>query len=64
MIMLESKYLFWKFRDEDCNIDVKDVINGESIPYHKFANKYVVKVEPHRAILEPDYFIKQIELAE
>jgi len=24
----------------------------------------VVKVEPHRAILEPDYFIKQIEMAE
>ena len=26
--------------------------------------RYVIKVEPHRAILEPDYFIKQIELAE
>lgn len=23
-----------------------------------------MKVEPHRAILEPDYFIKQIEIAE
>ena len=27
-------------------------------------NLYAVKVEPHRAILEPDYFIKQIEIAE
>jgi hypothetical protein len=25
---------------------------------------YVIKVEPHRAILEPDYFIKMIENAE
>ena len=27
-------------------------------------NLYVVKVEPHRAILEADYFIRQIEAAE
>lgn len=27
-------------------------------------NKYVVKVEPHRAILEGDYFIKNIEMIE
>ena len=27
-------------------------------------NRYVIKVEPHRAILEPDYFIKMIEAAE
>lgn len=25
---------------------------------------YVVKVHPHRAILEPDYFVKMIEIAE
>lgn len=25
---------------------------------------YVVKVHPHRAILEPDYFVKLIETAE
>lgn len=52
------------FREFDCNIDVRDVINGEALPYRKFINKYVVKVEPHRAILEPDYFIKLIEFAE
>ena len=45
-------------------MDVRDVINGEAIPYRKFINKYVMKVEPHRAILEPDYFIKLIEQAE
>lgn len=27
-------------------------------------NRYVIKAEPHRAILEPDYFIKMIEVAE
>ena len=26
--------------------------------------RYVVKVEPHRAILESDYFIRKIEAAE
>ncbi len=51
-------------REDDCNVDVRDVINGEEIPYRKFINKYVVKVEPHRAILEPDYFIKCIDMAE
>lgn len=43
---------------------MRDVITGESIPYNKFINKYVIKVEPHRAILEPDYFIKLIDFAE
>jgi hypothetical protein len=43
---------------------VKDIVTGEILPYKKFINKYVVKVETHRAILEPDYFIKLIELAE
>jgi len=39
-------------------------VSGEPISYKKFNNKYVMKVEPHRAILEPDYFIKLIEHAE
>ena len=45
-------------------MDVRDVISKEILPYKKFIGRYVIKVEPHRAILEPDYFIKQIELAE
>ena len=36
----------------------------ELLSYNKFIGRYVVKVEPNRAILEPEYFIKQIELAE
>jgi hypothetical protein len=52
------------FREEDCIVDVRDVITKEIVPYKKFINRYVVKVEPHRAILEPDYFIKMIEMAE
>lgn len=51
-------------RDEKCIVDVRDVVTGEVLPYRKFINKYVVRVEPHRAILEPDYFIKLIEQAE
>jgi hypothetical protein len=50
--------------DEDCIVDVRDVVTSEIVSYKKFLNRYVVKVEPHRAILEVDYFIKMIELAE
>lgn len=49
---------------EDCIVDVRDVITKELLPDNKFFNRYVIKVEPHRAILEPDYFIKMIEVAE
>jgi hypothetical protein len=51
-------------RDEKCCIDVRDVITGSKVHPKKFMNKYVVKVESHRAILEPDYFIKMLEMAE
>jgi hypothetical protein len=40
------------------------VVTGESIPNSKFMNMYVVKVQPHKAITESDYFIKQIEICE
>jgi len=43
---------------------VIDVVTGQPVSYSKFINKYVVKVESHRAIMEPDYFIKAIEHAE
>jgi hypothetical protein len=45
-------------------VDVRDFVTGEQIAYRKFINKYVFRVESHRAILEPDYFIKLIEQAE
>lgn len=47
--------------EDDCIVDVRDVITKEILPYKKFINRYVVQVEPHRAILETDYFVKQIE---
>jgi hypothetical protein len=40
------------------------VVSKEIISYNKMKNRYVIKAEPHRAILEPDYFIKMIEVAE
>jgi len=43
---------------EDCIVDVRDVITKKIIPYHQFINRYVIKAEPSRAILEVDYFIK------
>jgi len=51
-------------KDKECIVDVRDIITGEEIDYEKFINMYVVKVHPHRAITEPEYFIKQIEQAE
>ena len=50
--------------DEDCIVDARDVISKEILSDKKMKNVYVIKVEPHRAILEPDYFIKMIEIAE
>ena len=62
-ILIILVFFTW-YRDEDCIVDVRDVVTKELISYNKFIGKYVVKVEPNRAILEPEYFIKQIELAE
>lgn len=42
-------------------VDVRDVVLDEPIAYKKFINMYVVKVDPIKAILEPDYFVKLIE---
>lgn len=49
---------------EECIVDVRDLITGEPLPYKKFMDMYVVKVHPHKAILESDYFVKQIEMCE
>jgi hypothetical protein len=71
MITLTSKLFYPQIltnsifcRDEDCIVDVRDVVTKDVVSYNKFIGRYVIKVEPHRAILEPDYFIKMIELAE
>jgi len=49
---------------EDCIVDVRDVITGEKVAQNKYMDMYVVKVHPHKAILEPEYFIKKIEECE
>lgn len=49
---------------DECIVDVRDVITGDKIDQSKYMDMYVVKVQPHRAILESEYFIKMIETAE
>ena len=44
--------------DDECIVDVRDAITKEVIPYKKANNRYIVQVQPHRAILEGDYFLK------
>jgi len=34
------------------------------LSYKKVINRYVIKVDPAKAVLEPDYFIRMIETAE
>lgn len=43
---------------------MRDVITGEKISQRKYMDMYVIKVHPHRAILEPEYFIKKYEDAD
>lgn len=43
---------------------MRDIISGEKIPQRKYMDMYVVKVHPHKAILEPEYFIKKYEDAD
>ena len=49
---------------DECIVDVRDVITGEKIPQRKYMDMYVIKVAPHKAILEPEYFIKKYEDAD
>lgn len=48
----------------DSIVDVRDLITGETIPYKRAVNKFMVRVESDKAILEPDYFTKKIEECE
>jgi hypothetical protein len=45
-------------------VDVRDLITGEQIPFKRAINKYIVIVDPEKAILENDYFVKRIEECE
>ena len=49
---------------DECAVDVRDIITGEKISQRKYMDMYVVKVQPHKAILEPEYFIKKYEDAD
>ena len=43
---------------------MKDIISNSEIPYKDAINKFIAVVEPHRAVSEPDYFMKLIEMCE
>lgn len=49
---------------DECIVDVRDVVTGKKIDQRKYMDMYVVKVHPHKAILEPEYFIKKYEDAD
>ena len=62
-----TQYIFFDDNADEgdnCIVDVRDVTGGVCLANEKFMGRYVVKVHPHRAILEADYFIKMIESCE
>ena len=44
--------------------DIRDMVLGETIPYKRAINKFFVRVESDKAILDNDYFIKKVEECE
>ena len=46
------------------NIDIRDISTGLKIPERKYKNKYVVRANIYEAIIDPDYFIKMIDVWE
>lgn len=52
------------FADRAKIVDVRDLITGEVIPHKKAINKYIFQVDPYKAIVEPDYFLKAVEVCE
>ena len=57
----QTQHIFFDdniWNEEESIVDCRDAITKEIIPYKKFINKYAVQVQPHRAILEGDYFLK------
>ncbi len=45
-------------------IQVIDVANKKTLDYEYCYNKFIINVEPRRAITEPNYFITRIEVCE
>eukprot|EP01022_Parablepharisma_sp_SALTPOND_P006343 TRINITY_DN1258_c0_g1_i1.p1 TRINITY_DN1258_c0_g1~~TRINITY_DN1258_c0_g1_i1.p1 ORF type:complete len:615 (+),score=67.56 TRINITY_DN1258_c0_g1_i1:2162-4006(+) len=64
----ETQQIFFddNIRDDpnDTILDVRDSITGEVISYKRAINKFFVRVESDRAILENDYFVKKIDECE
>ena len=50
--------------DDETRLEVRDIINNKKIPFKRFINIYAAVVEPHRALMESDYFMKLIEMCE
>jgi hypothetical protein len=59
-IYFDAKWI----EQEQCRITVKDIITGSEISFKDSINKFIAVVETHRAVLEPDYFMKLIEMCE
>lgn len=51
-------------RDENCVVDVFDVVDGSRIPFKKSLNKYLVKVDALDILKGSDVFLKAIEICE
>lgn len=62
----DSQHIFFddNIGSGDSIVDVRDLITGETIPFKRAINKFIVQVEPDKAILENDYFLKKIEECE
>ena len=43
---------------------IRDISTGLKIPERKYKNKYVVRANIYEAIVDPDYFIKMIDIWE
>ena len=50
--------------DYECCVDVRDLMTGQPMSYQQTKDQYLVHCDPHRAILETDYFIRCIEQCE
>jgi hypothetical protein len=55
-----------QFGEEEsgCSVDVRDVVSGEHIPIAKSAGKFAIKVDTFKAIVDFDYFSKELDAAE
>lgn len=45
-------------------IDVIDIVNKKKLDNNYCLNKFVVNIEPRRAIIDPNYFFNRIEMCE